>query len=166
MKRDNLIWGIILILAGAGFLVFQFFPGLFGNFTWPWILIAIGAVFVVASLVTRVGGLMVPGVVLLTLAAIFLYQVRTDNWESWAYIWALLPAAAGLGMVIGSLYDREMVPSRTAGLWLIGGGLVAFAIFGGFFGLDPSLARYWPVLLILLGLWVLFKALRRPKSFD
>jgi hypothetical protein len=49
---------------------------------------------------------------------------------------------------------------------MIGGGLVAFLIFGGFFGLDPSLARYWPVLLILLGLWVLFKALRRPKSFD
>jgi hypothetical protein len=166
MKRDSLVWGVILILLGAGFLVFQLFPDLFGGFAWPWILPAIGAIFVVASLIGRIGGLMIPGVVLLTLGGIFLYQTNTGNWESWAYVWALLPVAAGLGMLIGSLYDREMVPARTAGAWLIGGGLAAFAIFGGFFGLDPNLARYWPVLLILLGLWVLFKALRRPKPFE
>ncbi len=166
MKRDNLVWGVVLILLGAGFLAFQFFPDLFGGFAWPWILPVIGAVFVVSSLVGRIGGLMIPGVILLTLGGIFLYQTNTGNWESWAYVWALLPVASGAGMLIGSLYDREMVPARSAGVFLIVAGLIAFVIFGGFLGLDPSLAQYWPVLLILLGLWVLFKALRRPKSFD
>lgn len=166
MKRDNLVWGVILILLGAGFLAFQLYPDLFSGFSWPWIMLVIGAVFAVVSLVGRIGGLMVPGVIMLTLGGIFLYQTNSGNWESWAYIWTLLPAAAGLGMIIGSLYDREMVPSRTAGAWMLGAGLVAFAIFGGFFGLDPSLARYWPVILILVGLWVLFKAMRRPSSFD
>ncbi len=166
MKRDSLVWGIILILLGAGFLVFQLFPDLFGGFTWPWILLAIGAIFTVASLVSRTGGLMVPGAIMLGLGGIFLYQDRSGNWESWAYVWALIPALAGLGMLVGSLYDREMVPARTAGVLMIAGGLIAFVIFGGFFGLDPNLARFWPVLLILLGLWVLFKALRRPQSFD
>jgi hypothetical protein len=164
MKRDNLIWGVILILLGGAFLVYQLFPNLFGGFSWPWILIAIGVIFAVSSLVSRVGGLMVPGVILLTLGGIFLYQDRTGNWDSWAYVWALLPAAAGLGMVIGSLYDREMVPARSAGLIMIVAGLIAFVIFGGFFGLDPGLARFWPVIIILVGLFVLFKALRPRKE--
>jgi hypothetical protein len=164
MKRDSLIWGILLILLGGAFLVYQLFPDLFAGFSWPWIMLVIGAIFAIASLVSRVGGLMVPGVILLTLGGIFLYQDSTGNWESWAYIWALLPASAGLGMLIGGLYDREMAQARSAGVWMLGGGLVAFVIFGGFFGLAPGLVQYWPVLIILVGLWVLFKALRPRKQ--
>lgn len=164
MKRDNIVWGIILILLGGAFLVNQLFPDLFGGFGWPWILIALGGIFTIASLVSRTGGLLVPGLILLGLGGIFIYQTRTDNWDSWAYIWALIPAFAGLGMVIGGLYDREMRPARGAGVFMIAGGLIAFAIFGGFFGLDQNLLRFWPVLLILLGLVVLFQALRRGKG--
>ena len=163
MKRDNLVWGIILILVGAGFLLNQFFPGLFGWFSWPWILVAIGGIFFLASLIGRVGGLMIPALILLGLGGIFLYQSATGNWDSWSYIWALLPALAGLGILIGSLYDREMVPARPAGAIMVVVGLVLFAVFGGVFGLDADILRYWPVILILVGLVVLVKALRPGK---
>jgi hypothetical protein len=163
MKRENIVWGLILILLGAGFLVYQFNPGLFDSFRWPWILIGIGAIFVLGSLIGRVGGLMIPGVILLGLGGIFYYQDTTGNWESWAYIWTLLPALAGLGMLLGSLYDRELRQARGVGIMLLLGGLAAFAIFGGFFGLGPEVLRFWPVLIILFGVWLLIQALRTRK---
>lgn len=163
MKRDNLVWGFILILIGVGFLLNQFFPNLFGWFSWPWILVAIGGIFFLASLIGRTGGLMIPALILLGLGGIFLYQTTTGNWESWSYVWALIPALAGLGMVIGSLYDREMVPARPVGAIMFLVGLALFGVFGGAFGLDVNILRYWPVLLILFGLVVLVKALRPGK---
>lgn len=163
MKRENIVWGIILILLGVGFLVYQLNPALFGGFRWPWIIVALGAIFTIASLIGRVGGLMIPGLILLGLGGIFLYQERTGNWESWAYVWALMPALAGLGMVVGGLFDRELRRARGVGIMMILGGLVAFAIFGGFFGLGTGILRFWPVLVILFGLWVLFQALRTRK---
>jgi len=163
MKRDNLVWGIILIMLGAGFLLNQFMPGLFGWFSWPWIFVGMGGIFVLASLIGRIGGLMIPGLILLGLGGIFFYQNQTGNWASWSYIWALLPALAGLGMVIGSLYDREMRPARPIGAILFVVGLVVFAVFGGAFGLNADITRYWPVLIILVGLFVLVRALRPGK---
>ncbi len=163
MKRDNLVWGIILIVVGAGFLLNQFMPSLFGWFSWPWIFAGLGGIFVLASLIGRIGGLMIPGLVLLGLGGIFYYQNQTGNWESWSYVWAIMPALAGLGMVIGSLYDRELRPARPIGAILFVAGLVMFAVFGGAFGLDADITRYWPVLVILVGLFVLVKALRPGK---
>jgi hypothetical protein len=164
MKRESLVWGIILILLGAAFLVNQLFPDVFGGFRWPWILLALGAIFTIASLVGRVGGMMIPGIILLGLGGIFLYQDATGDWASWAYVWTLIPGLAGLGMLIGGLYDRELAQARPIALIMVLASLIFFALFGGFFGLDPSLLRYWPVLLILLGLYVLYKALRPGKE--
>jgi hypothetical protein len=163
MKRESLVGGVILILLGLGFLAFQLFPDLFSGFSWPWILMIIGAVLAIGSLIGRVGGLMIPATILLGLAGIFLYQERTDNWASWSYIWTLIPGFVGLGMFIGGLYDRELAQSRSGSLILMLISAILFAIFGGFFGLDVSIIRYWPVLLIIFGLWVLIKSLRTNK---
>ena len=167
MKRENLIWGIILISVGIALLLMQFYPGLFDGFEWPWVLLVLGGIFTVSSLVGRIGGLMVPGVILLGLGGIFLYQTRTGNWDSWAYVWALMPALVGLGLLLGSLYDDEMRPARPVGAIMLVGGLVVFAILGGasggLFGLSADILRFWPVLLILLGLGVLVRAMRRGE---
>lgn len=164
MKRDNLIWGLILIVIGGVFLVNQLFPDLFSGFSWPWILLALGGVFTLAGLFGRVGGLFIPGAILLGLGGIFLYQERTGDWDSWAYIWTLIPGFVGLGMLVGSVFDRELARSRPVALIMMLASLVLFAVFGGFFGLDPGILRFWPVLLILFGIWVLFKALRTGKG--
>lgn len=163
MKRENLVGGLILILLGLVFLVYQLFPDLFGGFSWPWILAGIGAILAISSLVGRIGGLMIPATILLGLAGIFIYQERTGDWDSWAYIWALIPGFVGLGMFIGGLYDRELGQARGGSLVLMFISLILFAVFGGFFGLEVSILRYWPVLLILFGVYVLIKALRPGK---
>lgn len=164
MKRDNVIWGIILILAGVAFLLGQLFPGLFGWFSWPWILLGLGVVFTIGSLITRAGGMMIAGLVNLGLGGIFLYQNATGDWDSWAYVWTLIPVFAGLGMFIGGLYDRGLRHVRPVSLMMILVGLIFFAIFAGAFGFDVNILRYWPVLLILIGLWVLFQAMRPRKK--
>lgn len=163
MKRENIIWGVILILAGLGFLAYQLFPNVFAGFGWPWLLVVVGAIFVVTSLLTRSGGTIVPGVILLGIGAVLLYQTRTGNWESWAYLWPLMPGLAGLGLFLGSFIDREMRPARLVGLIMLAAALVLLAVFGGLFGLTPEILRFWPVLLILIGAIIFFRALR-PRS--
>lgn len=162
MKRENVVWGLILILIGIGFLINQLMPELFGGFTWPWILLGLGGIFALASLIGRVGGLMIPGVILLGLGGIFLYFDNTGDWSNWP-IWLLMPGFVGLGMLIGGLYDRDLRQARPVALFMIVGALVLFAVFGGL-GLSPGLLRFWPVLLILAGLVVLFQAMRRGKA--
>lgn len=159
MKRGQLIWGLILIAAGAALFAFQFAPGLFEAFSWPWIMIAIGLVFVIASLISRVGGLMIPGIIVGGLGGIFLWQEGPGDSASWSYIWTLIPGFVGLGMLIGSLYDPEMRDGRGAGIGLIIFSAIAFAIFGGLFGLNAELLQYWPVLLIVGGAIILLRTL-------
>jgi len=163
MKRESIGWGIILILAGLGFLAYQMFPNVFAGFEWPWLLVTLGAIFVVMSLVTRTGGTMVPGVTLLGLGGLFLYQTRTGDWASWAYLWPLMPGLAGLGLFLGSFIDREMRPARLVGLIMLAAGLVLLAVFGGLFGLTPEILRFWPVVLIVIGAVIFARALR-PRS--
>jgi hypothetical protein len=39
-----------------------------------------------------------PGSILAGIGGIFYYQNLTNDWESWAYIWALIPGFVGIGV--------------------------------------------------------------------
>ena len=43
---------------------------------------------------------------------------------------------------------------------MLAAGLVLLAVFGGLFGLTPEILRFWPVLLIVIGAIIFFRALR------
>jgi hypothetical protein len=165
-NKEGLVWGIILVLAGLLFLAFQLFPSIATLFSWPWLIIGAGIVFLFFALVTRTGGLMIPGTILTALGGIFLWQSSTGNWESWAYIWALMPASVAVGMLLGGLLDPGLREARGFAMVMLVLSLAALAIFGGAFGLSPSILRFWPVLLILFGAWILLKAFVRPPAKD
>jgi hypothetical protein len=160
MKRSRIAWGLILILLGAGFLVYQLFPDVFAGLSWPWLLLAVGGIFVVMSLLTRTGGTLIPGLVLLGVGGILLYQTSTGNWASWSYLWPLMPGLVGLGLLLGSVIDPEMRPARGVGIVMLAASLALGAIFAGLFGLSPQILRFWPVLLIVVGAIVFFRAMR------
>jgi hypothetical protein len=162
-NKEGFVWGIILVMAGLMFLAFQLFPAITTLFSWPWILLGIGAIFLLFGLATRTGGLMIPAMILTTLGTIFLWQTATDNWESWSYIWTLLPASVATGMLLGGLFDPGLRHARGVAIWMLAFSLLGFAIFGGAFGLSPSILRFWPVLLILVGVWVLWRGFVRPS---
>lgn len=159
MKRSQLVWGLILIAGGLAVFALQLFPELFDQFSWPWIMIAIGLVFAIASLLSRIGGLMIPGIIVGGLGGIFLWQEGSGDPSSWSYIWTLIPGFVGLGMLIGSLYDADLREARWAGAGLVFFSALGFIMFSGLLGVDADLLQYWPVLLIVGGVIVLLRSL-------
>ena len=165
-RNKGLLGGIILIALGVGFLLLQLYPELFqGWFSWPLIMIVAGGGFLLGAILNKQGDLAVPGCIVGGIGCILYWQSTTGNWESWAYIWTLIPGFVGLGILISGIIDGNSSETATPGLLLLGGSIIAFAIFGGLFGLNLDIARYWPVILIILGIAGIISAFVR-KSDD
>jgi hypothetical protein len=164
MKRKNSIaLGIILIIFGALLLVREFYPQLFPNWEWPFFIIGLGGFFLLWAIFSGTGGLAVPGSILAGIGGIFYYQSLTNDWESWSFIWALIPAFVGVGIIIGGIIDHNYKEAFSGGLILLLISGILFFAFGSAFGLQPEITMYWPVLLIVLGLIALARALFSSK---
>jgi hypothetical protein len=165
MKRNSGIFGgIVLILLGLLILASELYPDVFNFWSWPFILIGLGVIFLLWALITMNGGLAIPGMILSGLGAIFYYQEVTQDWESWAYIWALIPGFVGLGILLSGLIDKKFKQNLSGGVTLILISAILFFAFGTQFGLQPAITVYWPVLLIALGGIALIRALLKPKN--
>jgi len=171
-NRQNIVGGIILIFLGGFFLLNQlvpnFFDTIFGeNFEWPWFLLGIGFVFLILAAATKTGDLAVPGSILTGLGFIFNYQVNSQNWESWAYAWALIPGFVGIGIMLSSLINLKGRKQFGEGLRLALFSLIGFFILGSLFGaFHWAFAKYWPILLILYGGWILIRSFYTGKSIN
>lgn len=162
---------IILVAIGAVFLIGEIFNVRFGSGFWPFVIIVPG-VMLLASAFGRGGrvnsGTATSGAVLTTLGLIFWYQNVSGNWESWAYIWALLPLAAGVAqMVAGARNEDESVSAsgrQTARIAAImfAVGIVFFELIifdrGGFGG------YFLPLALIAAGGYMLWRHNSRGGS--
>ena len=174
--------GLILVAIGVASLAIReydvnFLPHL-GAWGWPLFVIVPGLVLLgIGVLMPRPQGaaVAVVGTVVTTVGGLLLYQSQSGHWESWAYAWALLPAAVGVALVGYGLYaaDRRM---RITGIWLAAiAGAVFLAgawFFEGLFAGDERFidaGNWWPVAVIALGaalaLWS-FARPSRPASRD
>lgn len=157
-KRSSIIAGVIMIAVGALFLLINLFPALAERINlaqqWPLIVVAVGVFFLLGALMGN-PELAIPGMIVSGIGGILYYQNATGNWASWAFVWALIPGFAGLGTVISGLLGHRRGHSLREGGRMIVVSAVLFAVFGAFFNGFGSLGRYWPVLLILIGLWML-----------
>ncbi len=166
-NRHGIVWGILLILMGGFFLATRLVPELFGFVFWPFIVIGVGGVFLLAAILTRTGGLAVPGSIIAGIGGILYWQAVTGRWESWAYIWTLIPGFVGLGVIFAGLLDRERPHFDTGGLVLMAISVMGFLIFGSafgqLFGLRFDVGTLWPLFLIGVGVIVLIGALFRRK---
>jgi hypothetical protein len=163
-RRNSIVGGVILILLGLVFLASEIAPQYFQFWDWPMIIIGLGAVFLVWAILAGEGGLAVPGAILSGIGGIFYYQNMTGNWESWSFIWALIPGFVGLGVLISGIIDGNFKKVFGAGLTLIIIAAVLFFAFGSFLGLEHDLVRYWPVLLVVLGLISLLRVIFSDKK--
>jgi len=163
-RRAPIVGGIILILLGAFFLAREFYPDLFAFWDWPFIIIGLGALFLLWAAVGGIGGLAVPATIMAGIGGILYYQNLTGDWDSWSYIWALIPGFVGVGVLLSGLIDGKFKSSLDGGVTLVIISAILFFIFGSTFGLDYNLSQYWPVLLILLGLISLARVLFRRKK--
>lgn len=161
-KRGSMVVGFLLVLAGVAWIAHQYFPQYFQwlprDWVWPYYIITVGGIFILVALLAGTGGLAVPGCIITTIGGILYYQTTTGDWESWSFIWLLIPASVGIGLIVSALIDKHWNALRV-GFWLAVANLIVFSIFWlAFRGSQGILAKYWPVLLILAGIIFLIES--------
>ena len=165
-NRTSIVGGAILILVGgllfAAQVVPEFMPGFWKIISWPWIIIGVGLFLLALGAALGEPGMAVPAVIVGGIGGILSYQWYTGNWESWSYLWALIPGFVGLGIMLMSLMGGEGSIKDGATLLFIS--FILLSIFGSFFGAIGLAGRYWPVLLILLGVVLMVRALFTKKQ--
>jgi len=167
MERKNVwgLWaGVTLMVIGSLFLMDQFVSVDVMRYSWPLFILAGGAIFFVLMFAggRAMGAMAVPGSVIITVGLILFVQNLFNLWTTWSYAWALIIAGAGVGLIIFGGWNG-LPDLRRAGRVVAAVGLVMFLVFGLFFELVTSLlgvrspdSIFWPVVLILMGLYVLF----------
>jgi hypothetical protein len=163
-QRAAAVFGIVLIALGLLFFAAQTLDLDLdlGVPLWPFFVIVPGVAIYLSSFgVRREGGAAAASVgsVIAVIGLILLYQQATDHWESWAYAWALLPAAVGFGLVsYGAITGDERVqrsgwPPLTVGFVLFAVGALFFEGMLGLAGPQNRIVGDWfvPVLLLAGG---------------
>jgi len=104
----------------------------------------------------------VPAAIVAGIGGIFYYQNVSGNYDSWSYMWALIPGFVGVGTVLQGLLGENTGHNLKRGLNLMVVSAVLFLIFAAFLGGWNILGEFGPaVLLILLGVYVLGSGLYR-----
>jgi ABC-type multidrug transport system permease subunit len=163
-SRTSVVIGGILILIGAIFLFVNVLHIDFGQ-VWPIIFFIIGAGFYLPVLLMprdrqNLAGLLVPGTILFGLGTIFFYNIFADNWGSWAYIWALIPAAVGLGLLLAARVGHWGGDTMKVGFWMFVISTGVCAILATFFT-GGNAGLIGAILLIGLGVVLLIQSIRR-----
>lgn len=171
-RQAPAVIGVILILAGLAVLLGrQAGVDLIDSIAeagWPLFVIIPGLLLLIMAIVTRPPdglGFAIAGAIVTTVGGILFYQQETGHWESWSYVWALIPGAAGLAMVVYGALTRgdDLVPT---GLRLMAIAALLFVAGMWFFesvfetGTAPvDLATWWPLVLIGIGVVVVARGL-------
>jgi len=164
--RSSLTFGFLLIVLGAWFLAVQLVPGLnwfWGIFTWPVSIIIVAIFLFLLGIVLNAPGMAIPACIVGGIGGLLYWQNATGNWESWAYAWPLIPGFVGAGLMLAAIMGEGGRETFRVGAWMAIISLTVFAIFGAFFGANV-LGTYWPILLILVGVWVLIQPLYKRKA--
>lgn len=158
-RRSNLALGVVLIVLGGIFLATQLIPGLGLILSWPWIVIGVGALLLLIGLLVGSPDMAVPACIVAGIGGILYYQNLTGDWTSWSYMWALIPAFVGVGILVAALIGGRSRYAIREGLRTILVGVVLFLVFGSFFGAFSWLGAYWPLLLVGAGVLILVEGL-------
>lgn len=146
--------GVLLVILGVVLLVATQ-AGVGGEI----VVFTIGACFLVAWAITREYGLLVPGGILSGLGAGILLEQQVEEG-------GLVVLGLGLGFLLIALLTSSRMP---AWWWpLVPGGVLTIVGLAGLReaeGLLGDIARWWPGVLVLLGVWLIVRA-RPGKTPD
>ena len=166
-RRTSIIGGALLIIIGGVLFAAQilpdFLPNIWDTISWPWAIIGIGLFLFALGAALGEPGLAVPAIIVGGIGGILTYQDYTGHWESWSYLWTLIPGFVGFGIMLMNLLGGKGKDSYKDGGTLILISLMLLAVFGSFFGAIGIGGKYWPVLLILLGLVLMGKTLFKKE---
>lgn len=157
-RMTDLIGGVLLLLIGGLLLAGLWVPELQFVFDWPVTIIGVGVGLFLIGMVASVPGMAVPAFIVGGIGGILYYQNLTGDWDSWAYVWTLIPGFVGLGAAVSELIEGQGWDAIRDGLNMVLISIILFLVFGSAFGALGMVGQYWPALLIALGLIVLARA--------
>ena len=170
-NRTQLVLGVILILVAAWLIAERANPRLaemihLPPFDWPMWVVLSGLTLLVIGLLVGAPGMAIPACIVAGIGGILYYQNFTGDWQSWSYMWTLIPGFVGLGSILAGLLGEDTRNSLRHGLNALATSVILFAIFGTFFHawtIFGPYSAYLPiVLLFLAGIWLIVRgALRR-----
>ena len=168
-NRTQLALGIVLILLGVSFVATKQVPALAAwvetYFDWPMWVIGVGAILLLIGLIVGAPGMAVPACIVAGIGGILYYQNVTGKWESWSYMWSLIPGLVGIGTILTGLLGENTRANLAHGLNLLVVSACLFLVFATFFGGVSLLGNYGAaVLLILLGIYVIARGLFRRQK--
>lgn len=160
MKKQHILTAYILIGLGVYFLIRQLELALFENFySWPTFLIIIGIAFLAYSYSTKEYNNIFTGVLLLGLGIHF---HGLENYDFWFDHWSAFALIVGLAFLFRFFKTkRGFIPATV----LIGIAiLMIFSVtlpewFQWIYGVIDFIETFWPVALIVIGVYLL----RRKK---
>ena len=158
---------LILIGAGLFFLAANLFPFSLFDVIWPIFIIGPGLLLMWPAYKATPDSpqslalLAVPGAFLVGLGLILATMSISGHWESWAYAWILLPAAAVAGALYTKRHQRES-RLHERGHRVIRALVIAFMSLALFFELFifSGHEEWWPLLLIGAGIYLFIKQRR------
>jgi hypothetical protein len=167
-NRTQLALGILLVLAGLLYILAPRFPALQAwtriQFQWPFYVVGAGVLILVIGLLTGAPSMAIPASIVAGIGGILYYQNMTSDWESWSFLWTLIPGFVGTGTIITALLGEDMRHNLGRGLNLLVTSAVLFLIFAALFQRLYFLGAYGPAaLLILLGLYIIGRGLLRGQ---
>jgi len=167
-NRTQLALGILLVLLGAWFIAVRQIPILkpFSNlnFDWPFYVIGAGAILLLIGLVTDAPRMAIPAAIVAGIGGILYYQNMSQDWESWNFMWTLIPGFVGVGNILAGLLGDDTRHNFGRGMNLIIISAVLFLIFAAIFNRINMLGNYGAAgLLILLGLYVIGRGLMSSR---
>jgi len=165
--------GVALIAFGLLFLLSQIFQKAdFWGAMWPFFPIALGVIFFVIMFAGGKGfaGFAIPASIITMIGLILLFQNLTGLWNTWAYAWALIVFAVGLGIYIMGWY-ADRASDRRGGIVVMRIGLILFIIFGAMMEMifrdfvSENVMQYvFPALMILLGIYLIFRPRKKAPE--
>jgi hypothetical protein len=165
-NRSTLFLGLLLIALGAWMVVTRQVPSIQAwlnqNFLWPIWLFGAGAIILLIGLVNGNPGMAIPAAIVAGIGGILYYQELNHDYSSWAYMWTLIPGFVGVGSILAGLLGENTSRNIGHGLNQLFISAVLFLIFASFLGGLDILGAYGaPVILILLGVYVLARGFLR-----
>ncbi|MDD2922513.1 MAG: hypothetical protein PHQ36_09520 [Anaerolineales bacterium] len=142
MLRENRFefsFFFLLILIGGWFMFDRFIPEFHAAAIWytqwPGVLILLGAAVFLFGALLGAPDMFAPAIIIWGIGKILAYQQTRDmGFDSWYYLWTLIPGFVGTGMFASGLFDEESKQDVKRGFVLIVASAILFAVFGALFG--------------------------------
>lgn len=157
--RRSLV-GFILLLAGLILLLDRWQPDFLG---WNTLLVALGVALIVAGL-RRDRGAILPGTFLFLLGVLLLIKEQHLIYIPWWQTFPLIVLALGVSFVVLYLFDPQRKGVLIPGVLLIAGSLIYLKFPYILEEIFDWLKRWWPLLLVIVGLRLIWSSTRAPKK--